>query len=315
MSVIRAYAPGSIANLGCGFDVFGLALESPGDEVEAALRDGPGVVIEEIEGDGGRLPREADSNTAGVAVRALLAHLGRKDVGIALRVRKGLPLGSGLGSSGASGVAAVVAANELLGTPLEREALLPFTIEAERAACGAAHADNVAASLLGGFVIVRSHAPPDVIRLPTPPDLWCALVRPHLEVRTGEARRLLPDQVPLETAVRQWANTASLVAGMLTEDYGLIGRAVEDLVAEPGRSRNVPGFASVRAAALEAGALGAGLSGSGPTLFALCRGAGSARNVADAMRAAFAGHDLKCDVHLSRPNPDGAVLRSNDATS
>lgn len=282
---VTAFAPATVSNLACGFDVFGLALERPGDEVVARRSDEPGVTLLSVQGDGGRLPREVRRNSAGVATRTLLDRL-VADEGVELELRKGLPLASGLGGSGASAVAAVVAVDRLLGAGQAREVLLECAVEGERAACGSRHADNVAPALYGGLVLVRSVTPPDVIRLPVADGMAVAVVRPHAEVETGTARRAVGDRVDLDAAVAQWANTAALVAGLYEEDWGLVTRALVDAVAEPVRAPSVPGFSAAVEAARDAGALGSSLSGSGPSIFALCRTLDEAGEVGRAMQEA-----------------------------
>ncbi len=305
--MISAFAPATVSNVAAGFDVLGFALDEPGDVVGAELRDEPGVTIVDIRGDGGRLTRDAAKNTAGAAVQALLALLGTSR-GIALTIHKGLPLASGVGSSGASAVAAVVAVNELLGRPASLDLVFRAAMAGERAGCGAAHPDNVAPALYGGFVLARSPDPPDIVRLPVPAGLSCAVLHPHLEVQTGAARALLGDTLPLHTAVRQWANLGALVSALHTGDLDLLSRSLVDHVAEPKRAVLVPGFAEVKAAALADGALGCSLSGSGPSVFALARSLDQARAVGAAMATAFrdAGAGIEADLWVSAVGTTGA---------
>jgi homoserine kinase len=259
-----------------------------------------------VQGDDGRLSRDPQRNTAGAAVAALLAHL-QTTRGVALSVHKGLPLESGIGSSGASAVAAVVAANELLGRPVSTDVLLACAMAGEVAGCGAAHPDNVAPALLGGFVLARGVSPPDVVRLPVPEGLACALLHPRMSVHTGTARALLGDTVPLRDAVQQWGNLGALVAALFTSDRALLSRSLVDVVAEPRRAGLVPGFYAVKGAALEAGALGCSLSGSGPSIFALAASLDEARRVGAAMAAAFAAaSDLGSDLHVCLVGRQGA---------
>jgi homoserine kinase len=283
-----AFAPATVSNVACGFDVLGFALETPGDEVTDTLAPS-GVRIEAIEGDDGRLPRESAKNTAGVAALALLTKLEERR-GVTLRIRKGLPLSSGLGGSAASAAAAVVAVDAVLGANASLETLLSCALEGERLGAGSAHADNIAPSLCGGFVLVRRPNPPDVIRLPVPPGLVAVVVHPDLEVETARARALLGTTVPLADAVRQWANLGAFVDGLHRGDFAQISRSLEDTIAEPRRAPLVPGLAMIKRAAADAGALGSSLSGSGPSLFALCVGEQIARRVADAMTAAVKTH-------------------------
>ena len=302
----RAFAPASVSNLGCGFDVFGLALDSPGDEVVVRAAEGSGVVSLAVTGDGGRVPRDAARNSAALAVQGVLDRLG-SDAGVAVELRKGIPLASGLGGSAASAVAGAVAANSLLGGRLDRTALLECALLGERKGSGANHADNVAPSLAGGFVLVLPGRPPRMVELPTPAGLTVAVVHPAMEIETLGARNILGDTIPLAAGIRQWGNTAGMVAGLFREDWELIARCLCDAVAEPLRAKLVPGFEKVREAALAAGAAGAGLSGSGPSVFALCRGRAVAERAATAMAAAFRDEaGLASDTVISPVNRVGA---------
>ncbi len=289
MTEVTAFAPATVSNVGCGFDVLGFALETPGDEVTAAF--GPaGVTIDDIQGDAGRLPREASKNTASVAAAALLEALGESR-GVRLRIRKGLPLASGLGGSAASAAAAVAAVNALCGGGASLDTLVACALRGEALGAGSAHGDNIAPAICGGFVLVRSTNPPDVVRLPVPAGLTAVVVHPDLEIETAKARALLGDTVPLKDAVRQWANLGAFVDALHRSDFALLGRAIEDAIAEPRRAPLVPGLEAIKRAARDAGAIGAGLSGSGPSLFALCRDRASAARVAEAMEGAV-------DVHM-----------------
>ena len=284
MDPVTAFAPATVSNVACGFDVLGFALSTPGDEVTARVVSA-GVHIDDILGDAGRLPRDAAKNTAGVAAQALLAAVGERR-GVALTIRKGLPLASGLGGSAASAAAAVVAVNGLFDLRASVETLVTCALEGERLGAGSAHADNIAPSICGGFVLVRRASPPDIIRLPVPVGLTAVVVHPDLEIETAKARALLGDTVPLSDAIRQWANLGALVDGLHRGDFDQISRSLEDTIAEPRRAPLVPGLAVIKRAAMDAGALGCSLSGSGPSLFALCRNAVDADRVAAAMTAA-----------------------------
>jgi homoserine kinase len=310
MNSIKATAPATVANVSCGFDIFGFAVESPCDEIIMTLKDERGVVITSITGDGGRLPFDANRNTAGVAVQEYLRAIDSNHQGIAIELAKNLPLGSGMGSSAASSVAALVAVNHLMGNPLKRDELLPFAMEAERVACGSAHADNVAPALLGGFVLIRSYKPLDVTRIPTPDDLYCTLIHPQLELKTEDSRNVLKASVPLRDAVRQWGNIAGLVVGLMKPDYGLIGRSLQDYIAEPLRSVLIPGFERIKETAVQAGALGAGISGSGPTIFALSVSEATARKVGEVIRDEFEGFHVESEVYVSRINTKGATVEN-----
>lgn len=310
-AAVTAFAPASVSNLACGFDILGMALEAPGDRVTARRAEGSGVVSVEVRGDGGGLPRGPATNSAGAAVLALLDHVEPNDAagapGVALEVRKGVPVAGGLGSSGASAVASVVAADRLLPGKRPRARLLRCAVEGEHAACGSRHADNVAPSLYGGLVLVRSAVEGDIVELPVPAGLAVAVVRPHAEVETREAREALADRVPLEDAVAQGANLGALVAGLFRGDLELVSRSLVDVIAEPARAPLVPGYRAARRAALESGALGANLSGSGPSIFALCGSGAEARSAGEAMRDALAEDaGVESDLFVSPASAPGA---------
>lgn len=307
MKTVKAFAPATVANVSCGFDVFGFAVEDPGDEVHMTLTENSGVVIKQIVGDNGRLPLKAEKNTSGVAVQAFLKALDSKQ-GVEIVLYKNLPLGSGMGSSAASSVAALVGINHLMGEPFAKKDLLPFAMEAERVACGSAHADNVAPSLLGGFVLIRGYEPLDVVNIPTPPDLFCTLVHPHLELNTEDSRQVLRHNISLKDAIVQWGNIAGLVAGLMKPDYGLISRSLKDVIAEPIRALLIPGFDKMKAVAIEEGALGCGISGSGPTIFALSTKKEIAERVGTVIQQQFAGYKLNSEVYISKINEQGARI-------
>jgi homoserine kinase len=313
-SSVRIFAPATVANVACGYDIMGFAVHEPGDEVEMVLHETGDVAITDILGDNGKLPRRADQNTVGIVVQHYLSAL-NLSYGASITLHKNMPLGSGLGSSASSAVAGLFAINELVRQvqpekAMSRKELLPIAMEGERLACGAAHADNVAPSLMGGFVLVRSYHPLDVIQINTPAELYCTLIHPHLEVNTKDARNLLKKNLPLEDAIKQWGNTAGLIAGLLQEDYELIGRSIEDVIVEPVRSILIPGYDTVKEAALEAGALGCGISGSGPSMFALSRGKARAEAIATAMQQAFKQLSIDGEVYVSAINSQGPQIKN-----
>ncbi|SEI66287.1 homoserine kinase [Dyadobacter sp. SG02] len=308
MNSVKAFAPATVANVSCGFDIFGFAIQEPGDTVELYKRDEPGVVITDITGDEGRLPRQAEKNSVTVVMLALLKHLGIKDLGCEVVLRKNMPLGSGMGSSAASAVAGVVAMNELLGNPLSRRELLPFAMEGERIASGSAHADNVGPSLLGGFVVIRSYNPLDIFTIPVPDDLYCTLVHPDIEINTKDARFILRNEVSLKNTIAQMGNVAGLVAGLMKADYDLISRSMVDVIIEPVRSILIPEFKEVKQAAISNGALGCSISGAGPSMFALSRGIENAQNAGKAMQERFASAGIESAVHVSGINQGGAMV-------
>jgi homoserine kinase len=304
---IAVFAPATVANVASGFDVLGFALERPGDTVVLKKIVEKRVDILAVEGDEGQLPRDPEKNTASVAARHFLEAIGFP-FGLEVTLRKQMPMSSGLGSSAASSVAAVFAANVLAGSPYTVRELLPFTMKAEEVACGSAHTDNVAPALLGGFVLIRSYDPLDVVQLPVPSGLSVAAVHPHTEIKTEDARRILKKELRLSDAVRQWGNLAALVAALYEGDLELLSRSLQDVVAEPRRGLLIPGFVKVKEAAVENGALGCSISGSGPSLFALCASMEKAQKVGTAMEQAFAEVGLDSDVYLSRINETGPVI-------
>ncbi len=276
---IKVFAPASVGNACVGFDVLGFAVEKPGDEIQLTKSDTQGITIKAITGDEGKLPSNPAENTAGIAIQAFLKEFDQP-VGVEMTLHKKMPFGSGLGSSAASAVAGAFAVNQLFDSPFPIEKVLHFAMEGEFYASGAYHADNVAPCLYGGFTLIRSSNPYDVIRIPIPEDLFVVLIYPHVEIKTSEARSLLPYNIPLKTASKQWANVAGLIIGLMSSDFDLISRSMTDYVAEPYRSKLIPGFNELKKLALKSGALGLSISGSGPTMFAFCKG----RDVAEKVR-------------------------------
>ena len=302
---LRVFAPATVANVGCGFDIFGFALENPGDEIVIRKKGGT-VQIVKVFGDEGKLPLDPQKNAAGVAVQAFLNALG-KSIGLEIEVHKKMPLGSGLGSSAASAVGAVFAANRLLGDPLALKDLLPFAMEAERVACGAAHADNVAPALLGGFILIRSYDPLEVIEIPVNLPLHCAVLHPHIEILTKDARGILPRQVPLQELIRQTGNASAMIAALIQGDAKVLEHALRDAVIEKVRGPLIPGFQAIQEAALHAGALGCSISGSGPSIFALTLSEEQAAAIGDAMRTAC---PVPSTLYVSKMNKEGPRVLS-----
>jgi len=284
---LRVFAPATIANIGPGFDVLGLALSRPGDVLEAELSERPGVEIVEVTGDQGRLSRDAMKNVASRAAHDVLRRAGSTR-GLRLWLHKQMPLASGLGSSGASSAAGAVAANEILGRPLSAHDVVLSAMEGECAASGTPHADNVAPSVLGGFVLVRSYDPFELVQLPVPEGLRVAVVHPHCQVSTADARRLVKERTyGLDVIVPNTGSVAALIAALYRGDLGLLGRSIDDRIIEPLRATLIPGFAAVKKAALDAGALGCSIAGSGPSVFAFADHDESAERIGAAMQAAF----------------------------
>ncbi|MGA0559839.1 homoserine kinase [Larkinella sp. VNQ87] len=304
MDSIKVFAPATVANVACGFDIFGFAVDNPGDEIILHKSTEPGVRIKAIVGDEGRLPKQAERNTAGIAIQSYLKHIG-SDQGVEAILHKKMPLGSGLGSSAASAVAGVFAINELMGRPLKQVELLPFAMEGERLACGSAHADNVAPSLMGGFVVIRSYNPLDIITVNTPDQLYATIVHPEIEVNTKDARQILKNEVSMKNTIIQMGNVAGLIAGLMKPDYDLIGRSMVDVIIEPVRAILIPEFNEVKQAALDAGALGCSISGSGPSMFALSRDPETAERIGQSMRSAFRAVGIDSEVYVSGINHEG----------
>lgn len=305
-----AVVPGSIGNVGPGLDVLGAAVEGPGDSVRAEWCEAPGLVIRDP-GDPD-LSTEPTRNSAGIAGAAVLraaAALGSAPParGIALTVTKGLPLSAGQGGSAASAVAGAAAVNALLGAPLDTRALLQAALVAEETVAGR-HLDNIAPSLMGGIVLVRALDPIDVVALPVPPALRVVLAHPNQRLRTSEARAVLPREIPRAVALHQVAQVAAMVAALHAGDLALLGRALDDRIAEPARAPLLPGFREAKAAALAAGALGASISGAGPTAFALCDGDAAAARVADAMQRAYAAAGVPATVRVTRIDTTGTRI-------
>ena len=302
---VRVFAPATVANVACGYDVLGFAIDEPGDEVVARLSEEPGLRITKITGDDGKLPLEPEKNTAGVAALDLLKHLGMLDRGIELEIHKKMPFGSGLGSSAASAVAGAFAVNQVIGEPLTKKQLLPFAMTGEASADGAWHADNVGPSLLGGIVFIRDNQELDIAQLPVPKNLWAAVVHPDIEILTKVARGILPNEVPLENVTQQIGNLGGLICGLIQEDYGLISRSVHDVIAEPRRQKLIPEFYKAKRAAMASGALGFSISGAGPSVFALCEGKETAERTGTAISQVFTDANLTNQIHISSINRQG----------
>jgi homoserine kinase len=307
---VRVFAPATVANVACGFDVLGFAINAPGDEVVARHSEKPGLRITKITGDDGKLPKIPEKNTAGVAALDLLRHLGMSDRGIELEIHKKMPFGSGLGSSAASAVAGVYAVNKLIGEPLAKQQLLPFAMQGEASADGAWHADNVGPCLLGGIVFVRSNQELDIAQLPVPENLWAAVVHPDIEILTKVAREILPTNIPMVNATQQIGNLGGLICGLIQEDYAMIGRSIHDVIAEPRRQKLIPEFYNAKRAAMSNGALGFSISGAGPSVFALCEGEQIAQRVGKAISEVFSKINLENQCYVSPVNKKGVHVIS-----
>ena len=305
MNEIKIFCPATIANLSCGFDVLGLCLETAGDEMIIRKSDVKGIRITKIVG--ADLPLETEKNVAGVSALAMLEAV-ETEFGFEIEIYKNIKAGSGIGSSAASSAGAVFGINELLGRPFTRKELVLFAMQGEKLASGNAHADNVAPALLGGFTLVRSSNPLDIIKIESPSELYATVVHPQIELKTSDARSVLKQTVSLKSAITQWGNVGGLIAGLYTKDYDLIGRSLHDEIVEPLRSVLIPGFDLIKQTALENGALGSGISGSGPSIFALSKGKETADKIAKAMSAVYDEMKLPYEIHVSKVNDEGMKI-------
>lgn len=304
---VHIFSPATVANVGPGFDILGFAINLPGDEILVEKSQGADHII--IDRSGVGLPLDPDKNVATVAIDALLGSLGSQQKFQMTFLKKIAP-GSGIGSSAASSAGAVYGANLLLGNPYRTEELVPFAMKGEERASGSAHADNVAPALLGGFVLVRSYKPLDIISIPGPEQIYCSVVYPEISIATVDSRKILKTTVSLEKTITQCGNVAGLVTGLITGDYRLISDSMHDVIAEPIRSFLIPEYDEVKKAALEAGALGCSISGSGPSIFALSKDEETAQRAGAKMAKVFASADIDSSVFVSCVNKQGIKLLS-----
>ncbi|NER08930.1 homoserine kinase [Muriicola jejuensis] len=304
---IKIFCPATIANISCGFDVLGLALGTVGDVMVIRRGNSPGIRITRITGQ--EIPMDADKNVAGVAGMAMLKELEYQG-GFEVEIHKKIKAGSGIGSSAASASGVVWGINHLLGNPCSEEQLVRFAMEGEKLASGTPHADNVAPAIYGGITLVRSSDPLDVVRIHAPAELFASVVHPQIEIKTSDSRKILRTSISLADGIRQWGNLGALIAGLFREDYDLIGRSLEDHIVEPIRSILIPGFDEIKRAAIAAGALGCGISGSGPSIFALSKGRETAVKVSESMSRVLTGIDLEHDTYVSEINTQGIRIIS-----
>jgi homoserine kinase len=303
---VQVFAPATVANLVCGFDVLGMALQQPQDVMTMRLREEPGIVISHA--DGYDLPVEPEKNVAGASLLALMEEW-NKPVGFEIIIDKRIKPGSGLGSSAASSAGAVVGANYLLGNPFTKEDLVRFAMNGEKVASGVKHADNIAPCIYGGVTLIQSIFPLNIVQLTAPP-MYVTVVHPQIEVRTSDARQILRKEVQLKAAIKQWGNIAGLVAGFLKNDYDLIGRSLEDVIIEPVRSILIPGFDDVKKKSKDAGALGGGISGSGPSIFMLSKEEYVAKGVEDVMIDVYTRLGIEFKTYVTMINYEGAKVVS-----
>lgn len=305
---VKVFAPATVANVVCGFDVLGFAVNAPGDEVIMKRTDKPGVRLKKITGDEGRLPLDPERNTVSASVQHYLQHIGRTDIGVEIELHKKMPIGSGLGSSSASTVAGLFAINSLMDNLLSNKDLIPFAMKGEELACGYGHADNVAPALMGGFVLIRSYEPLDIVSLPFHEEMCAAIVYPEVDVPTKDARQMIRSKILLKNAVTQWGNVAGLVSGLFMKDYDLIGRSMVDVLVEPTRSILIPDFYKMRSLALDLGAVGFGISGSGPSVFALTKNEETANKITHALQNQLKSLNINSLSFVSPVNKRGPVV-------
>ena len=299
---IKIFSPATVANVACGFDVLGFCLDTIGDEMVIRKTEEKGIRITKIEGYD--LPFEAENNVAGVSALAMYNAL-QPDCGFEIEIYKKIKPGSGIGSSSASAAGSVFGMNALLGYPLNKTELTNFAMKGEALASKCEHADNLAPAIFGGFTLVKSASPLQILELPTPLDVFATLIHPQIEIKTSESRAILPKDIPLSNAIAQWANVGSLVHALHTSDYALIKESLIDVVIEPYRKQLIPHFDDVKKAALEAGALGCAISGSGPSIFMLSKSEATAKAVENAIRQVYSTTDIQFETYVSKINVEG----------
>jgi homoserine kinase len=305
MNYLKIFVPATVANVSCGFDSLGFAVDAVGDEMTFTKTIEKGVKISNITG--ADLTYDIDENAASAVVKKILL-ASNATFGIALTIHKGFSPGSGLGSSAASAAGAAFGANQLLGNIYSNLELTKFAMFGEEVACGTQIADNVAAAIYGGFVLVRSYEPLEIIKLPVPSELRVVAIHPQIAIKTKDARDVLPIKIALKDAVTQWANVGGLISGLYTDNYKLISNSLVDVVAEPARKTLIPFFDEVKNSALKADALGAGISGSGPTIFALCKGDDVAENVYQSIQENYKNTGIDFEMFISKVNPEGIKI-------
>ena len=305
MNEIKIFSPATVANVSCGFDVMGFCLDSVGDEMVIRKTEKKGIHITHIEGF--NLPYETDKNVSGVSALAMYNDLDL-DFGFEIEIYKKIKPGSGIGSSAASAVGSVFGMNELLGRPYSKRQLTEFAIKGEALASKCEHADNLAPAMFGGFALVKSVSPLEILEIPSPKELYATIIHPQIEIKTSESRALLPKEVKLEDAITQWANFGSLIHGLHTNNYEIIGKSLKDVIVEPHRSKLIPYFDAVTKAAINAGALGSGISGSGPSIFSLSQGEETAINVKEAIEKTYSKAGIEYDMHVSKINTKGIKI-------
>ena len=308
MNKIKVFAPATVSNVGCGFDTIGFAIEKPGDIVSLSLRNDGIVKIKKITGDNGVLPYAIEKNTATYGLMEMLRIFGDKKIGLDIEIHKKMPIGSGLGSSAASSVAAVYGMNRLLNNHFNEMEVLNFAVLGESIASGAIHADNVAPSLFGGFVLIRDYNPIDVVKLPVPKNLFCTVLYSEIVIETKQARKLIKKNMPLKKARKHFGNIGTLVSGLYEGDLDKIARSIEDEISEPARAVLIPNFYEIKKAAINAGAFGCSISGSGPSIFAFSGSLDNANKIGSAMKRIVNKSGIKSTLYISKINPHGPKI-------
>ncbi len=305
MKEIHIFAPATVANVACGFDVMGFCLDTIGDDMVIKKTDKKGIFITKIEGHD--LPLQPELNVAGVSALAMYQAV-QPDFGFEIEIYKNIKPGSGIGSSAASAVGSVFGMNEILGRPFNKTQLTEFAIKGEALASKCEHADNLAPAMFGGFTLVKSIKPLEILKIPSPNDLYATIIHPQIEIKTAEARAILPKKIALTDAVKQWANFGSLIHALHTSDYKLMQKSLHDVIVEPHRSQLIPDYYNVKEAAIKAGALGCSISGSGPSIFTLNKGLNTAKNVAEAINNVYAQTTIEFDIHITKINAEGIKI-------
>ncbi len=304
---VKVFAPATVSNVGPGFDIMGFALKHPGDEIILRKSKKSGIQITKITGDNNKLPYNLNKNTASVAVLSMLKQY-KISQGLSIQINKKLGIGCGLGSSAASAVASVYALNKLFDLNLSKTELLPHALSGEYCASKAFHADNVAPSLFGGFILIRESNPPDIIKIKTPPNLYCSIIYPNILIKTEAARKLLPSKIDLKKVVCQTGNAAALIHGLSTNNKQLISRSLQDVIVEPVRAKLIPGFENFKSSAIDNGSIGCSISGSGPSIFALSDSVKIAKNIIIGFKKVANKHNLKATVYISKINKQGPKI-------
>lgn len=305
MNTIKIFSPATVANVSCGFDALGLALQGKGDEMVFTKRKDKTVKITKIEG--ANLPFDINKNLVGVIAKLMLEQT-NADFGLDIEIYKGFKPGSGLGSSAASAAGTAFAVNQLLGKPFTQTQLVKFGMLGEEVACGSQIADNVSAAIYGGFVLIRSYDPLEIVSLPVPDNLFVTALHPQIEIKTVDARNVLPKNIPLKKAITQWSNVGGLISGLYTSDYQLISRSLKDVIVEPVRKQLIPHFDTVKNTAIDSGALGAGISGAGPTIFAISKGEDVANKVLENMTKSYLNTGIEFTIFNSKISTQGVKI-------